>query len=74
MVNKISVKEMLRGHDTERTGSLPVVTFMACLSELHIPLSQDSKTKLLAIYDKKGEGVINYDELLSVHKYIHTVS
>ena len=74
MVNKGLVKDTLRTFDTEKTGSLPVDSFMACMSELHIPLNEKSKPELLAIYDKKGLGTINYIELLSEHKYVPIVS
>ena len=39
-----------------------------------VPLQSDDLTSLLAIYDKKGEGVMNYDDYISEQKYIHAVS
>ena len=38
------------------------------------PLQSEHLTTLLGIYDKKGEGVMNYDDYLSEQKYIHAVS
>ena len=68
------MKQGWRAQDTDKTGSLPVDTFMNCLSDLHAPLADEGRTKLLVIYDKRGEGTVSYDDLLNDHKYIHTVS
>lgn len=37
-------------------------------------LQSDERSKLIKIYDKKGEGFVNWDDLVSEHKYIHAVS
>ena len=41
---------------------------------MELPLQSDDIIKLLSIYDKKGEGKINYDDFISEQKYIHAVS
>lgn len=38
------------------------------------PLESEHLTSLFAIYDKKGEGVMNYDDFISEQKFIHAVS
>ena len=72
-VNKFLVKELLKSHDDKSNGSLGTDDFVSCLYGIGAPLDETSKTKLLAVYDKKGEGKINYIDLLSDHKYIHAV-
>ncbi len=73
-MNKLAVKELLKSKDEESSGSLPVEAFFECLADLGAPLEEEHKTKLLAIYDKKGEGSLSYRDLLDEHKYIHAVS
>ncbi len=73
-VNKLGVKGLLKDADTDGKGSLSTDMFMSTLSTISIPLEEESRAKLLAIYDKKGEGEISYSDLLSEHKYIHAVS
>lgn len=38
------------------------------------PLNEEQWENFLKIYDKKGEGSINWDDILSDHKYVHAVS
>ena len=74
IVNKIAVKDHLKSQDSECSGSMAVEKFFGCLLDLGAPLEEEHKTKLLAIYDKKGEGSLSYQDLLAEHKYIHAVS
>ena len=37
------------------------------------PLTGQDMTKLMRIYDKKGEGHLDWDDLISEHKYINVV-
>ena len=63
--------------DTEGKGTLETEEFFSSMADIGIPLSalsEDGKTKLLAIYDKKGEGRFPYQDFLDEHKYIHAVS
>ena len=48
--------------------------FTSVLHTMGVPLQSDDITSLIAIYDKKGEGVMNYDDYVSEQKYIHAVS
>ena len=73
-MNKLAVKDLLKSQDTKHSGSLPVDKFFGCLLDLGAPLEEEDKSKLLAIYDKKGEGSLSYADLLEEHKYIHAVS
>lgn len=41
---------------------------------MDVPLSEEQWENFLRIYDKKGEGSINWDDILSDHKYVHAVS
>ena len=44
------------------------------MEQASVPLGPEELKKLVSICDKKGEGVLNYDDLLSDHKYINIVS
>lgn len=68
------MKDLLKSYDSEGTGSLETEDFFSCLSGMGKLLEEECKAKLLAIYDKKGEGKMNYGDLLADHKYIHAVS
>ena len=48
--------------------------FTSVLHSMGVPLQSDDIVSLLNIYDKKGGGVINYDDFISEQKYIHAVS
>ena len=55
-------------------GAIATDAFTSILHTMRVPLQSDNLTSLLAIYDKKGEGVMNYDDYISEQKYIHAVS
>ena len=48
--------------------------FTSVLHTMGVPLQSDDIMSLITIYDKKGEGVMNYDDYISEQKYIHAVS
>ena len=73
-MNKRDIMDLLRAQDPNGTGMIPTDTFTSTLQSIKAPLEHDELSKLLAIYDKKGEGVMNYDDLISEQKYIHAVS
>ena len=73
-MNKLAVKDLLRGFDSENKGSLETEDFFTSMASMAMPLTEEGKAKLLTVYDKKGEGKISYNDLLSDHKYIHAVS
>lgn len=73
-MNKLAVKDLLKGFDSENNGSLETEDFFTSMSSMGMPLTEEGKAKLLTVYDKKGEGKISYSDLLSDHKYIHAVS
>ena len=60
--------------DVERKGALETDELFSSLSDLGVPLEEEGRTRLLAVYDKKGSGKISYEDLLADHKYIHAVS
>lgn len=74
-VNKTLVWESLKNCIDNRNGVLPVETFKTLLAEgMDAPITEDDWPKLLKIYDKKNEGVLNWEDLITDHKYIHAVS
>lgn len=73
-MNRHSVLDLLREQDPDNKGTLPTDTFTSTLQSIAVPLESDEFSKLLALYDKKGEGVMNYDDFLTEQKYIHAVS
>ena len=73
-MNKLAVKEMCLSYDPDVTGTMETEDFFSGLSGMGLPLEDEAKTKLLAVYDKKGEGKMNYTDLQADHKYIHAVS
>ena len=66
--------DLLREQDPGVSGSISTEMFISILESIGVPLSSEEMTKLLTIYDKKGEGKLNYDDLLTEQKYIHAVS
>lgn len=73
-MNKRDIMDLLRAQDPNGTGTIPTDTFTSILQSIKAPLEHDELSKLLTIYDKKGEGVMNYDDFISEQKYIHAVS
>lgn len=66
--------DLLREQDPTLSGSITTDVFTTTLESIGVPLSSEEMAKLLAVYDKKGEGKLNYDDLLTEQKYIHAVS
>ena len=64
----------MKTHEDNKNGVLPVDGFISALEGLGVPLTEEEWPKLMKIYDKKGEGSINWDDLMSDHKYVHAVS
>ena len=53
---------------------MPTDELFGALDSMGMGLQSDDQSKLLKLYDKKGEGFINWDDLITDHKYIHAVS
>ena len=66
--------DLLREQDPDSKGTISTDALTSTLQSIAVPLESDEFSKLLALYDKKGEGVMNYDDFLSEQKYIHAVS
>ena len=47
--------------------------FTSVLHTMGAPLQSEHLESLFSIYDKKGEGVMNYDDFISEQKFIHAV-
>lgn len=56
-----------------KNGTISVEVFQTILKDMSVPLSGDQWTKLLKVYDKKNEGSLNWEDLLTDHKYVHAV-
>ena len=65
--------DFCRAQETKE-GVMATDAFTSVLKTLGASLQSDGVTKLLTIYDKKAEGVVNYDDFISEQKYIHAVS
>ena len=73
-VNRQAVIGLLKDQDPDNTMKLSTDVFTSTLQSIEVPLDPDDFSRLFAIYDKKNEGVINYDEFIGEQKYIHAVS
>lgn len=73
-MNRKAVTDLLREQDPTLSGTITTEAFTTTLQTIGVPLSSEDMPKLLHIYDKKGEGKLNYDDLLTEQKYIHAVS
>ena len=71
--NRYSVYTTLRDDGSNKEGILPTSVFKDLMNGMRVPLSGDEWDKLLKTYDKKGEGSINWNDMLTDHKYIHAV-
>ena len=69
--NKRAVLDLLRSQDQSANFTLPTDAFSSTLEQASVPLGPEELKKLVSVCDKKGEGVLNYDDLLSDHKYIN---
>ena len=65
---------MLKEGSVNDDGVIQSDVFKELMTQMGAPLSEEEEEKLLKIYDKKGEGSINWDDLLTDHKYVHAVS
>lgn len=72
-MNKRAVVELLKEKNPEKSDVVTTELFFSILEEIGAPLDSDSKSRLLAIYDKKGEGKINYDDFITDQKFVHAV-
>ena len=73
-MNKRVVVELLKEQNQEQPDVITTDQFFSVLEGIGAPLDSDSKVKLLAIYDKKGDGKINYDDFITEQKFVHAVS
>jgi hypothetical protein len=70
-VNKLLLWELLKASESNVDGVMSVEEFQTILKDMNVPLGDDEWTKILKIYDKKNEGKLNWDDLLTDHKYVH---
>ena len=73
-VNRQVVTDVLKEQDPDKSGVIPTQQFTSSLEGIGIPLQSEEFEKLIRVYDKKGEGKLNYDDFLTEQKYIHAVS
>ena len=74
VVNRVAVMDVLKEQDEERSGVIPSDKFTEVLQGIGVPLQSEEFDKLLKVYDKKGEGKLNYEDFLTEQKFIHAVS
>lgn len=72
--NKRLLLELCREQQSGDGLTITTDAFTSVLQSMGAPLESEHLTSLLNIYDKKGEGVVNYDDYISEQKYIHAVS
>ena len=72
-VNKKALVDVLKEQDEAKSEVITTEQFFSTLEGIAAPLDSDIKVKLLAIYDKKGEGKINYTDFLTEQKFVHAV-
>ena len=73
-MNKRQLLELCREQKTGEGGVITTEAFTSVLHAMGAPLQSEHLTSLFAIYDKKGEGVMNCDDFISEQKFIHAVS
>ena len=73
-MNKKVLVDLLKEQDEAKSEMITTEQFFSTLEGIAAPLDSDIKVKLLAIYDKKGEGKINYADFLTEQKFVHAVS
>ena len=73
-MNKKVLVDLLKEQDEAKSEVITTEQFFSTLEGIAAPLDSDIKVKLLAIYDKKGEGKINYADFLTEQKFVHAVS
>ena len=72
-MNKKALVDLLKEQDEAKSEVITTEQFFSALEGIAAPLDSDIKVKLLAIYDKKGEGKINYTDFLTEQKFVHAV-
>ena len=70
----MTVVPLLKSHEDNKDSVMPTESFTRALTAIGVPLNAEDWARLLKVYDKKGEGSINWDDLLTDHKYVNTVS
>ena len=73
-MNKAALLDVLQAQEENRGTVMPTEAFALALESMGAPLTGQDMTKLMRIYDKKGEGRLDWDDLISEHKYINAVS
>jgi len=68
------VLDVLKEQDVDKKSVLSTEQFTGALQGIGVPLGPEEFQKLIKVYDKKGEGKLNYDDLLTEQKFIHAVS
>ena len=72
-MNKKILLDLLKEQNTEKSEVITTEQFFSTLEGIAAPVDSDKKVKLLAIYDKKGEGKINYTDFITEQKFVHAV-
>lgn len=72
-MNKKVLLDLLKEQNTEKSEVITTEQFFSTLEGIAAPVDSDNKVKLLAIYDKKGEGKINYTDFITEQKFVHAV-
>lgn len=65
--------DVLRSQEENKGTVIPTEVFASALESMDAPLTGEDMSTLAHIYDKKGEGKFDWDDLISEHKYIHAV-
>ena len=72
--NKRALIDIFREQEAAEREVITTDAFMGILERMRVPLQSEDLMELFSIYDKKNEGLINYDDFISEQKYIHAVS
>ena len=72
-MNKKVLVDLFKEQDTAKLEVITTEQFFSIVEGIAAPLDSDNKVKLLAIYDKKGEGKINYTDFITEQKFVHAV-
>jgi Ca2+-binding EF-hand superfamily protein len=72
-VNKKVLVDLFKEEDAAKSEVITPEQFFSTLEGIAAPLDSDIKVKLLATYDKKGEGKVNYTDFITEQKFVHAV-
>ena len=72
--NKRALIDLLREQEAADSQVITTDAFVGILERMRAPVQSEDLMELFSIYDKKKEGLINYDDFISEQKYIHAVS